>query len=176
MQPDAPWTRRSAHRRRARPHQGGGRRQGLHRRCRRRWRPISSRSAAFIAARRGSSCGPRTTAEVAEVVRLCAAARMPIYPQGGNTGLCGGAVPDEDGRGIVLSLGRMNRVRALDAGQLHDHRRGRRHPRRRAARRRRGRPPLSLEPRRRGHAARSAAISRPMPAASRCCATATCAS
>jgi D-lactate dehydrogenase (cytochrome) len=58
---------------------------------------------------------PRSTEEVAAVVRLCAEARLPIYPQGGNTGLCGGAVPDADGRGIVLSLGRMNRVRALDA-------------------------------------------------------------
>jgi len=58
---------------------------------------------------------PRSTAEVAAVVRLCAAAGLPIYPQGGNTGLCGGAVPDEDGRGIVLGLGRMNRMRALDA-------------------------------------------------------------
>ncbi len=58
---------------------------------------------------------PRSTAEVAAVVRICAAAGLPIYPQGGNTGLCGGAVPDEDGRGIVLSLQRMNRVRALDA-------------------------------------------------------------
>jgi FAD/FMN-containing dehydrogenase len=57
---------------------------------------------------------PAATAEVAEIVRLCAASRIPIYPQGGNTGLCGGAVPDADGRGIVLSLGRMNRVRALD--------------------------------------------------------------
>jgi len=55
---------------------------------------------------------PATTAEVAETVRLCAAARLPIYPQGGNTGLCGGAVPGADG--IVLSLGRMNRVRAID--------------------------------------------------------------
>jgi FAD/FMN-containing dehydrogenase len=58
---------------------------------------------------------PGSTEEVAAVVRLCAAAGMPIFPQGGNTGLCGGAVPGEDGRGIVLSLGRMNRVRALDA-------------------------------------------------------------
>ena len=39
---------------------------------------------------------------------------MPIVPQGGNTGLVGGAVPSEDGRGIVLSLARMNRVRAID--------------------------------------------------------------
>jgi FAD/FMN-containing dehydrogenase len=58
---------------------------------------------------------PGSTAEVAEVVRLCAAAALPIYPQGGNTGLCGGAVPDAARPGIVLSLGRMNRVRALDA-------------------------------------------------------------
>ncbi len=58
---------------------------------------------------------PASTAEVAQVVRLCAASRLPIYPQGGNTGLCGGAVPDSEGRGIVLSLGRMNKVRDLDA-------------------------------------------------------------
>jgi len=58
---------------------------------------------------------PAATVEVAEIVRLCAAARIPIFPQGGNTGLCGGAVPDADGSGILLSLGRMNRVRAIDA-------------------------------------------------------------
>ena len=80
-----------------------------------RWRLICARSADFIAAPRGSWCVPASTEEVAAVVRLCAAARMPIYPQGGNTGLCGGAVPGEDGRGIVLALGRMNRVRAIDA-------------------------------------------------------------
>ena len=57
---------------------------------------------------------PVSTAEVAEVVRLAAAARLPIVPQGGNTGLCGGGVPDADGRNIVLSLGRMNRIRAID--------------------------------------------------------------
>src|SRR5216683_2044114 len=57
---------------------------------------------------------PASTAEVAEVVRLAAAARLPIVPQGGNTGLCGGGVPDADGRNIVLSLSRMNRVRALE--------------------------------------------------------------
>jgi FAD/FMN-containing dehydrogenase len=59
-------------------------------------------------------CRPASTAEVAAVVRLCAAARIPIVPQGGNTGLVGGAVPFEDGRAIVLSLARMNRLRAID--------------------------------------------------------------
>jgi FAD/FMN-containing dehydrogenase len=57
---------------------------------------------------------PNTTAEVAEIVRICAAARLPIVPQGGNTGLVGGGVPPEDGRAIVLALGRMNRIRNLD--------------------------------------------------------------
>ena len=55
---------------------------------------------------------PASTQEVAEVVKLCAAARVAIVPQGGNTGLCGGAVSAEGE--IVLNLGRMNKVRALD--------------------------------------------------------------
>src|SRR5262249_21555191 len=38
----------------------------------------------------------------------------PIVPQGGNTGLCGGAVPPEDGRAVLVNLGRMARIRALD--------------------------------------------------------------
>ncbi len=54
---------------------------------------------------------PASTEEVAEVVRICAAARAPIVPQGGNTGLVGGGIPDEDGRAVVLSLARMNRIR-----------------------------------------------------------------
>jgi len=48
------------------------------------------------------------------VVRICAEARLPIVPQGGNTGLVGGGVPPEDGDNIVLALGRMNRIRAID--------------------------------------------------------------
>lgn len=57
---------------------------------------------------------PATTAELAQVVATCAAARIPIVPQGGNTGLCGGAAPHEDGSEIIVSLGRMNKVRAID--------------------------------------------------------------
>ena len=57
---------------------------------------------------------PTSTEEVAEVVRICAAARVPMVPQGGNTGLVGGGIPDEDGRAVVLSLARMNRIRELD--------------------------------------------------------------
>jgi FAD/FMN-containing dehydrogenase len=58
---------------------------------------------------------PATTREVAEVVRLCAAAKVPVVPQGGNTGLCGGATPADDGRAIVLSLRRLDRIRGIDA-------------------------------------------------------------
>jgi FAD/FMN-containing dehydrogenase len=54
---------------------------------------------------------PADTRELAEVVGLCAGAGIPIVPQGGNTGLVGGAVPDG---GIVLSTTRLNRIRELD--------------------------------------------------------------
>lgn len=58
---------------------------------------------------------PRSTAEVAEVVRLCVAANTPIVPQGGNTGLCGGATPDISGHAVVVAMTRMNRIRDVDA-------------------------------------------------------------
>jgi FAD/FMN-containing dehydrogenase len=57
---------------------------------------------------------PASTAEVAAVVRLCAEARVPIVPQGGNTGMTGGSIPYEDQAAVVLSLGRMNRIRSID--------------------------------------------------------------
>jgi FAD/FMN-containing dehydrogenase len=57
---------------------------------------------------------PGTTAEVAAVVRCCGEHGVPIVPQGGNTGLCGGATPDESGGEIVVSLSRLARVRAID--------------------------------------------------------------
>ena len=58
---------------------------------------------------------PATTEEVVEVVKACAAASVSIVPQGGNTGLCGAATPDESGDQVLLSLCRMNRVRGVDA-------------------------------------------------------------
>jgi len=57
---------------------------------------------------------PATTAEVAAVVQRCAETRTAVVPQGGNTGLCGGATPDASGKQVVVSLSRMHRVRALD--------------------------------------------------------------
>ena len=58
---------------------------------------------------------PETTAQVSEIVRLCAAANTPIVPQGGNTGLCGGATPDASGNTVVVAMTRMNRIRDIDA-------------------------------------------------------------
>ena len=58
---------------------------------------------------------PASTDEVARVVALCAREGVAVVPQGGNTGLVGGSVPTGARREIVLALGRMNRVRALDA-------------------------------------------------------------
>ena len=58
---------------------------------------------------------PASTNEVAAVVRACADAGVAIVPQGGNTGLCGGAIPDDSGTQVLLSLGRMNRIRSIDA-------------------------------------------------------------
>src|SRR5258707_5681571 len=57
---------------------------------------------------------PASVAEVAEAVRLCAERGVPIVPQGGNTSMVGGAAVSEEGDQIVLSLSRMNRVRAID--------------------------------------------------------------
>ena len=61
---------------------------------------------------------PGSTDEVAAVVRACAAAGASIVPQGGNTGLAVGSVPDDSGTQVVLSLRRMDAVRAIDAANL----------------------------------------------------------
>jgi len=61
---------------------------------------------------------PASTAQVAAVVQACAAAGVSIVPQGGNTGMVVGSTPDASGTQIVLSLTRMNTVRALDGGNL----------------------------------------------------------
>ncbi len=78
-------------------------------------------TAAFLTDWRGRYRGaalcvvrPGTVAEVAAVVSACIEAGVPIVPQGGNTGLCGGATPDSSGRAVVVSLGRLNRILAVD--------------------------------------------------------------
>ncbi|NQX95916.1 MAG: FAD-binding oxidoreductase, partial [Erythrobacter sp.] len=58
---------------------------------------------------------PASTQEVAALMQLCNEHRVPIVPQGGNSGMAGGATPDESGNGVILSLRRMNTIRSLDA-------------------------------------------------------------
>lgn len=57
---------------------------------------------------------PVTTEEVAALVRLCAKHGVPIVPQGGNSGMSGGATPDDSGTAILLSLRRLNTIIDLD--------------------------------------------------------------
>jgi len=57
---------------------------------------------------------PASTEEVAGLVRLCAVHGVPIVPQGGNSGMSGGATPDETGHAVLLSLRRMNAIRSVD--------------------------------------------------------------
>ena len=61
---------------------------------------------------------PRNTEQVAEIVKTCAAHGAGIVPQGGNTGTCGGAVPDGSGEQILLNLSRLNRIRNIDAADF----------------------------------------------------------
>src|SRR5437868_6712545 len=56
---------------------------------------------------------PASTEEVVEIVRLAAAHRVPLVPQGGNTGMAAGATPPADGSAILLSMRRMNRIRSI---------------------------------------------------------------
>ncbi|MGN6059565.1 MAG: FAD-binding oxidoreductase [Sphingomicrobium sp.] len=58
---------------------------------------------------------PASTEEVAEIVKLAAEHRVPLVPQGGNTGMSGGATPPPDGRAVLLSMRRMNRIRSISA-------------------------------------------------------------
>ena len=58
---------------------------------------------------------PSSTDEVVEIVRLAAEHRVPLVPQGGNTGMVAGATPPPDGSAILLSMRRMNRIRSISA-------------------------------------------------------------
>ena len=57
---------------------------------------------------------PADTPQVAAIVTLCRQFKVPLVPQGGNTGLVLGSVPDTSGSAIVLSLKRMNKIRTID--------------------------------------------------------------
>ncbi|WP_163360493.1 FAD-binding oxidoreductase, partial [Klebsiella aerogenes] len=57
---------------------------------------------------------PADTQQLAEAMRLLSSRGVAVVPQGGNTSMVGGAMPDESGRQVVLSLARMNRIRDID--------------------------------------------------------------
>ncbi len=61
---------------------------------------------------------PRDTAAVARIVTAAAAHRVPLVPQGGNTGLVGGNIPDTSGGAAIIGLSRMDRIRVVDAAGL----------------------------------------------------------
>ena len=64
--------------------------------------------------RAAAMLSPASTEEVAAIVRLCAENDAAIVPQGGNSGMVGGATPDASGTQLLLSTRRMNRIRAID--------------------------------------------------------------
>ena len=66
----------------------------------------------------GAILQPSTTEEVAEIVRMAAERGVALVPQGGNTSMVGGATPSEDGSALILSLRRMNRIRAIDQNAM----------------------------------------------------------
>ena len=57
---------------------------------------------------------PATSLEVAQLVKLCVQFSISIVPQGGNTGLVLGSIPDQTGKAVVISLKRLNRIRDID--------------------------------------------------------------
>ncbi len=71
------------------------------------WKNTSHGAAACV-------LRPKSTIEVAAIMRLCHQAGVPIVPQGGNTSMAAGAIPDASGGQVVLSLSRMNAIRAVD--------------------------------------------------------------
>ena len=56
---------------------------------------------------------PESTLEVSSIVKFCAKNKIEMVPQGGNTGLCGGAIPDDTGSQVIISLERLNKIRGI---------------------------------------------------------------
>ena len=57
---------------------------------------------------------PSSTKEISDIVKICSKEQIPIVPQGGRTGLCGGAVPSLKGDDILISLEKLNNIRSID--------------------------------------------------------------
>ena len=61
---------------------------------------------------------PKTTAEVSEIMKIAYDTATPVVPQSGNTSVAGGSIPDKNGKAIVLSLERMNKVRDISSSAM----------------------------------------------------------
>ena len=85
------------------------------------WTTAEDELEPHLTERRGAVRGrtlimlsPASVDEVSAIIVACASAGLSVVPQGGNTGLCGGAIPDESGDQVLLSLSRLNRIRSVD--------------------------------------------------------------
>lgn len=77
--------------------------------------PYLQERRELFAGRAAAVLRPSSVEEVSAIMRIAHEAGIAVVPQGGNTGLVGGQMPDQSGDAIVLSLSRMNQVRAIDA-------------------------------------------------------------
>jgi len=89
------------------------------------WSSDQDELLPFLTERRGAVEGrtaimlwPDSTEQVSRIVAACSAAGVGVVPQGGNTGLCGGAIPDDSGEQVLLSLSRLNKILAVDAANF----------------------------------------------------------
>ncbi|MFM0275355.1 FAD-binding oxidoreductase [Paraburkholderia aspalathi] len=71
------------------------------------WRKRHSGKAACVVF-------PRTTEQVSKVLAFCNENAVKVFPQGGNTSVCGGSVPDHDGQSVLLNMRKMNRIIELN--------------------------------------------------------------
>ena len=76
--------------------------------------PYATEPRGLFGGRTGLVLRPGSVEEVSRILRLATETGTPVVPQGGNTGLVGGQMPDRSGRQVVLSLTRLDRIRELD--------------------------------------------------------------
>ena len=76
--------------------------------------PHLSEPRGLVTGRTSVMLSPDSTAKVSAIISTCAKAGISVVPQGGNTGLCGGATPDASGTQVLLSLSRLNQIRSID--------------------------------------------------------------
>lgn len=72
------------------------------------WRKRHSGTAACVVF-------PRSTEQVSALLAYCNEHRVKVFPQGGNTSVCGGSVPDHDGNSVLVNLAKLNQIREVNA-------------------------------------------------------------